>query len=94
METITIFAGAVAFIGIFHLLSTAIGRMTRMRSTEVVNSAAKRSDWYCFFNISSLCGQDDKSLRNDKSQCERSLRRDDILDQKRRRQARRPRLHV
>jgi len=93
MEPITVFAAAVAFIGIFHLLSTAINLLAKGRNMSVVNSGKKRSDWYCFFKMSDLLGQD--ALPDKKREIEQSGMRDkDLAEQKRQQEARRPRLYV
>ncbi|MCB2180919.1 MAG: hypothetical protein KQH63_02705 [Desulfobulbaceae bacterium] len=83
MEAITIFAGSVGFIGVFHLIATAVNAVTRNRKAGETET---RSDWYCFFKTSDLTGKDVNGALNNIH--------DANIDQRRRQQAKRPRIHA
>ena len=90
MEPLTIFASTVGFIAAFHLLSTTVDRLSK-RSYGHDRQQAKREDWYCFFQPSDLLGSDWGSTdSSDQQQPTVS----DNLEQRRRRQERRPRLQA
>ncbi len=93
MEPLTIFAASVALVGIFHLLSTAVNRIGKGRRASSPGNAKTRSDWYCFFTLSDLYGRDTSSPGNLE---QLSIQKDgeDRLEQRRRQQAQRPRLHA
>lgn len=88
MEPLTIFASTVGFIGAFHLLSTAVDSL-RERTAGPRDQQGKREDWYCFFQPSELLGDDWGTTTDDED-----LRVSDTLEQRRRRQANRPRLQA
>lgn len=88
MEPLTIFAASVGFIGIFHLLATAVNTLTKNRRA---GATAPRSDWYCFFKMSDLVGED---LSANQKQDTRNHAYDDNIEQRRQRQTQRPRLHA
>ena len=91
MEPITIFAAAVAFVGTFHLLSTAVNNLGKNRNMRVACSSKKREDWYCFFHMADLLGQDAAAI----GEADQTVIRDeDRIDQKRRQEARRPRVYA
>jgi hypothetical protein len=93
MEPLTIFSSSVAFIGVFHLLSTAVEKLGKGRNVSTPRATAGRSDWYCFFKMSDLTGRDDSPFENKKQQ-RSDMRDEEILEQRRRQQVRRPRLHA
>ena len=91
MEPTTIFALVVGFIGAFDLLSRAISAFSKGRHASVTAPAKKRDDdWYCFFKLSSLLGQDWVTSQNREHQ---DPSQNKIIEEhKRRQQAQRPRL--
>lgn len=93
MEPITIFALAVAFIGVFHMLSTAVDKFSRGRVHSTKQTKVNRSDWYCFFNITDLIGSDETPFE-DGDQQQIDKRNEELLRQRRQQEARRPRLNV
>lgn len=92
MEPLTVFASAVGFIGCFHLLSTAVTAVNKGRHANGAATTKKRSDWYCFFSLSSLLGREwtpsDKRDNQDLSQ--EAIRE----EYRRRQQAQRSRLYA
>ena len=88
MEPLTIFASTVGFIGAFHLLSTTVESL-RERTAAPRDEQGKREDWYCFFQPSDLLGDDWGTAAT-----EDQPRVSDTLEQRRRRQANRPRLRA
>lgn len=93
MEPLTIFAATVAFIGIFHLLSTAVNRLGKGRNVGAARTTETRSDWYCFFKTSDLLGQDKVPVAK-REELDNDIRQEDLLEQKRQHEARRPRLYA
>ena len=90
MEPLTIFASTVGFIAGFHLISTTVDYFSKRRY-DSGNRQEKREDWYCFFQPSDLLGSDwGTTDRGDHRQPNVS----DDLEQRRRRQERRPRLQA
>ncbi len=92
MEPLTIFAASVAFIGVFHLVSTAVDTIGKKRQNREAGAGATRSDWYCFFKMSDLLGDD--WMPHDNQMEQRTSVQDATYEQRRRQQAQRPRLHV
>lgn len=87
MEPTTIFAASVGVIGAFHLIATAVNAVTKNRKA---GETASRSDWYCFFKMSDLTGKDVNATTGHDARDTY----DANIDQRRRHQAQRPRLHV
>lgn len=91
MEPLTIFASTVGAIGALHLLSTTVERFGK----GIFNRGslqAKRDDWYCFFQLSDLLGEEWET--REKMDKQQSITKAERLEQKRRQQANRPRLQV
>lgn len=89
MEPLTMFASTVGFIGAFHLLSRTVERFGEGRYNRKKRQGT-REDWYCFFQPSDLLGTDTTT-----SQAPQPTVNDDArLEQRRRQQANRPRLHA
>jgi hypothetical protein len=91
MEPLTIFAMAIALFGAIHLTFTAVNHLDKGIFNSG-NQKQKREDWYCFFKTSDLLGTDREKIerineRPSKTEAEE-------LEQRRRIQASRPRLHV
>ena len=93
MESSTIFAATVVFIGFFYLLSSAVNVLRKGSNISMARAAETRRDWYCFFKLSDLLGNDWEPLEKRETQ-HREIGDQDLLDQKRRQQALRPRLHA
>lgn len=92
MEPLTFFASTVLFICAFHLLSTAVDAVTNRKYASDTAATQSRSDWYCFFSLSSLFGTDISGSDNTDHQ---DLSTNAIIEEhKRRQQAQRPRLHI
>ncbi|MCB2180917.1 MAG: hypothetical protein KQH63_02695 [Desulfobulbaceae bacterium] len=89
MEPNTIFAASVGVIGAFHLIATAVSAVTRNRKA---GETASRSDWYCFFKMSDLTGKDVNATTGEDARWNNTHEAN--IDQRRRQQAQRPRLHV
>jgi hypothetical protein len=53
----------------------------------------KRDDWFCFFRTSTLLGEDRETESNVDKQQSTAIRSEN-MEQRRKQQARRPRLHV
>ena len=87
MEPITLFASTVGMIGGLHILFSA-GELFGKGRYDKGNQNAKRQDWYCFFQPSALTGQ----TENGSAGITESM--DKNLEQRRRQQANRPRLHA
>lgn len=87
MEPLTLFASVVGLIGALHILFSAEELFTQGRYSKG-NTQGKRIDWYCFFQPSDLLGT--------KSNNNTQLSVEDVhnLEQRRRQQANRPRLHA
>ncbi len=92
MEPITIFAATVGLIGAIHLLSNVSKRFGN-GIYDQGNKRAKREDWYCFFQPSDLLGEGWGKTDNNKTQ-QPAICDSDRLEQRRRQQANRPRLHA
>lgn len=91
MEPLTIFALATALFGAIHLTFTAVNRLGK----GIYNSGnrkQKREDWYCFFKTSDLFGTDRE--KPEKIIKRRSQTEAEELEQRRKIQTNRPRLHV
>ena len=90
MEPIIMFTGSVGFICAFHILSTAVKKLSKNQKINTSRTHRTRNDWYCFFNIADLTGPDDKHVeqREDQSVHE------EHLEQRRQQESKRPRLHV
>ena len=93
MEPVTIFAVAVAFIGVFHLMSTAVNKFSRGRNINTARAKGNRSDWYCFFSMSDLTGSDGAPVKKRDQQSFDELS-EELVKQKRQQQAQRPRLQA
>jgi len=91
MEPLTIFAATVGLIGSIHLVSTTFERFGKGKYDKG-NRQGKREDWYCFFQPSDLLGEGWNDTENNTSQP--GLTNTERLEQARRQQANRPRLHV
>jgi len=89
MEPLTIFASAVGFIGVFHLLNQAIERFGRSIYSSG-NKQGTREDWYCFFQPSDLLGEQIDKIGNRQP----AMTDEEQLEQRRRQQANRPRLQA
>jgi hypothetical protein len=91
MEPLTIFSASVGIIGVIHLLSTTADFFAKGKSKQY--KTGSRSDWYCFFKMSDLVGQDRQ--HEDKQGESIQISKDaTIYEQRRRQQAQRPRLQV
>jgi len=91
MEPLTLFAATVGLIGSIHLLFTTFERFGKSRDDKR-NQQGKRDDWYCFFKLSDLLGEDwDKS---EKRTVQPTLTDTERLEQARRQQANRPHMHA
>ncbi|GEM_PF-860778 len=92
MEPATIFAAAVALIGAIHILSN-VAKLFGNGIYDRGNRQAKREDWYCFFQPSDLLGEE--LGKGDVSTTSHpGISDTDRLEQRRRQQAGRPRLHA
>ena len=91
MEPLTIFAASVGFVGIFHLMSSAVNAAGY---NHPKGTTTTRGDWYCFFKMSDLLGNEWKNSAHRTTGID-TTRNAGITDQERRRQqAQRPRLHA
>ena len=90
MEPLTFFAAAVAFIGVFHLVSTTVDAISKKNYANATHTTAKRNDWYCFFSLSSLTGENTIAA-DDRQDMNQSITHEEY---KRRQQAQRPRLYT
>jgi len=91
MEPLTLFTATVGLVGAIHLLSTTVERFGRGRYYKG-NQQTKKEDWYCFFQRSDLLGEDQEAT--DKRNKQPTVSDAERLEQKRRQQANRPRLHA
>ena len=92
MEPLTIFALTLGLICAFHLVSTVVNRFGK----GIYNygpQKKKRDDWFCFFRTSTLLGEDRETESNVDKQQSTAIRSEN-MEQRRKQQARRPRLHV
>ncbi len=89
MEPLTIFALVVGGVGVFHLLSTSIDRFGK-GIYNYGNRKDRRSDWYCFFNLSQLLGGD----RRGGVQKQTPAASSEGVDQRREIQSKRPRARL
>ena len=87
MEPLTMFAATVGLISAIHLLSKALDPKGKEKYNQG-NTQAKREDWYCFFQPSDLLG----TKTGDTQQPTQT--RDERLEQRRRQQAKRPRIQA
>lgn len=93
METGTMIMVVTGFICLFHGASSLANVFAKGKNISDVKTVGKRSDWYCFFKLSSLYGQEHEqaevgSIVQKKSRD--SVRR----EQQRRAQANRPRMRA
>lgn len=87
MEPLTMFASTVGFIGAFHLLSQAVERFGK-RNNNRATQPDRRVDWYCFFEMSDLLGEENSATQlATRSETEH-------LERIRKHNAHRPRLHA
>jgi hypothetical protein len=91
MESLTVVTIVVGFIGIFHILDST-ARALAKRKVAAVKRGEAGNDWYCFFRMSALLGPDWKPVEQ-RERGQKNLT-DAKRDEQRRKQARRPRLHV
>ncbi len=92
MEPATIFAATVGLIGGIHILSS-VAELFGNGIYDRGNKQGQREDWYCFFQPSDLLGQElGKSDVN--TTRHPGLSDTDRLEQRRRQQTGRPRLHA
>lgn len=91
MEPLTIMTAAVGLIGVFHIIDNVAKVLAKGKGATATRPET-RSDWYCFFRMSDLLGPDWKPFE----QRERGRKNltDAKRDEKRRKQANRPRLYV
>ena len=92
MEPLTIFALTLGLVCVFHLLSTVVNRLGK-GIYNYGTQKKKRDDWFCFFRTSDLLG-DDLEKNTEVAGKQSSTIQADKLEQRRKQQARRPRLHV
>lgn len=90
MEPLTMFAAAVGLISAIHLLSLATDKVGAMMTTRQ-KKRTDRTDWYCFFQASDLT---DGTKVQDTPQQQNVYSDEELLQQRRRQQANRPRLHA
>jgi len=88
MEPLTMFAATVGLISGIHLLSSALDPKGKEKYNHG-NRQAKREDWYCFFQPSDLLGTTGDTVTQQPTQT-----KDDSLEQRRRQQAKRPRIQA
>lgn len=91
MEPLTLLTIAVGLIGIIHIADNFAKVLAKGKGAAATKTAA-RSDWYCFFRMSDLLGPDWKPV--EQRERERKNLTDTKRDEKRRKQANRPRLYV
>ena len=91
MEPLTMFAATVGFISATHLLTIAAERIGK-GIYDQGNTQEKRQDWYCFFQPADLLGSDWATPEEAGQQP--VISDSDRLEQRRRQQANRPRLHA
>jgi hypothetical protein len=92
MEPLTIFALTLGLICAFHLVSTVVNRFGK----GIYNygpQKKKRDDWFCFFKTSTLLGEN-RETENDVNNQQSTTVRSENLEQRRKQQARRPRIHA
>jgi len=92
MEPLTIFALTLGLICAFHLISMFVNRFGK----GIYNygpQKKKRDDWFCFFRTSTLLGGDRK-IESGVNKQQPTAVRSENMEQRRKQQARRPRLHV
>lgn len=88
MEPLTLLAATVGCIGVCHLLSTTAERLGKGKYYSG-NKQAKREDWYCFFQPADLLGTNVGDINTQPAVTEA-----DMVEQRRRRQANRPRVQA
>jgi hypothetical protein len=88
MEALTMFASAVGTVAVIHLLSITVERFGRGKYNRE-SQQAERQDWYCFFQPSDLTG-----ITGSTAGQQQTMNDDSRLEQRRRRQANRPRLQA
>ncbi|MBU4262302.1 MAG: hypothetical protein KKC76_10595 [Proteobacteria bacterium] len=91
MEPLTLFTGAVGLIGIIHI-GDNIAKVLAKGKGAAATKTVTPSNWYCFFKLSDLLGPDWKPV--EQRERERKNLTDTKRDEKRRNQAKRPRLYV
>ncbi|MCK9295902.1 MAG: DUF4433 domain-containing protein [Desulfobulbaceae bacterium] len=91
MEPLTLLTIAVGLIGIIHIADNLAKVLAKGKATAATKTVT-RSDWYCFFRMSDLLGPDWKPV--EQRERERKNLTDTKRDEKRRKQANRPRLYV
>jgi hypothetical protein len=92
MDPLSYFASTVIFIGTFHLISVTVDAISKHKHASAVQAAEARSDWYCFFSLSSLYG---KSNIESKNTDQPDLHQTELIEEhKRRQEAHRPRLQI
>ncbi|TFG35500.1 MAG: hypothetical protein E4H46_04895 [Desulfobacterales bacterium] len=91
MEPITIMTATVCFIGVFHIIDNVAKVLAKGKGAVAIRTET-RSDWYCFFRMSDLLGSDWKPF--EQRERERKNLTAAKRDEKRRKQANRPRLYA
>jgi hypothetical protein len=91
MEPLTLLTVAVGLIGIVHI-GDNIARVLAKGKGAAATKTVTPSNWYCFFKMSDLLGPDWKPV--EQRERERKNLSDTKRDEKRRNQAKRPRLYV
>ena len=91
MEPLTLLAVAVGFIAVVHIIDNAVRVLAKGKGAAATKTVT-RSDWYCFFRMSELLGPDWKPV--EQRERERKNLTDARRDEKRRKEAKRPRLYV